>query len=199
MLAYVLLWQMVEEETPADEDDPDKQLHLADWKDASPVEAGRDLVLKCLHHSPLTQLSFHSKGDYVAVLSPTDPTHKRGVVIHIISQRKSVNPFKKMKEPALAVCPHSPLGKDKGWGRTGGGGGMTWPILLRSNTKVWTRPMQNGIMQILSKPLTGSGRLQDLCMQLCGNIRQNPEDKPGPATLVPQTPSKRRAHHRPRP
>eukprot|EP00667_Euglena_gracilis_P002922 EG_transcript_2928 len=95
--------EMENEELPADEDDPEKDIHLCDWKDSSPAEAGRDLILKLLHHAPLTGLSFHTKGDYVAVVAPKDHSRKRGIVIHALSKRQSINPFKKADDPALAV------------------------------------------------------------------------------------------------
>jgi len=92
-----------EEELPPDEDDPEKAIHLCDWKDASPVEAGRDLLLKLPHHALLSSLTFHPKGDYVAVASPKDRNRRRQVVIHCLSKRQSLNPFRKLSDPALVV------------------------------------------------------------------------------------------------
>jgi ribosome biogenesis protein ERB1 len=47
--------------------------------------------------------SFHCKGDYIAVAVPKDSAPRRSVVVHILSKRKSINPFRKCKDAVRAV------------------------------------------------------------------------------------------------
>mmetsp|Transcript_4008 Transcript_4008/g.15106 ORF Transcript_4008/g.15106 Transcript_4008/m.15106 type:complete len:889 (-) Transcript_4008:42-2708(-) len=51
------------------------------------------LVMSLEHLMPVTQISWHSKGDYFSTLSPE--ANNDGIVVHQLSRRHSMKPFKK--------------------------------------------------------------------------------------------------------
>ena len=62
--------------------DPKKK--LVDWVDASESESQTGIVLRIRHGKPLTQISWHYKGDYIVTVAPTANT--KAILIHQFSK-----------------------------------------------------------------------------------------------------------------
>ncbi|XP_064641082.1 ribosome biogenesis protein bop1-like isoform X2 [Lineus longissimus] len=82
-------------------DDVSAKPNLVTWDDECPAaEHDEGLRLRLSHANPVSQVTWHSRGDYFATLMPEGQS--MSVVIHQLSKRKSQSPFKKSK--GLVQC-----------------------------------------------------------------------------------------------
>lgn len=65
---------------------------------------GCRIVLK--HVAAIRQMSWHSKGSYLAVVAPFSSSPNGQCVIHSVTTQKSMQPFKKMAAMLQSVCFH---------------------------------------------------------------------------------------------
>uniref|UniRef100_A0A8C6TZS7 Ribosome biogenesis protein BOP1 n=1 Tax=Neogobius melanostomus TaxID=47308 RepID=A0A8C6TZS7_9GOBI len=75
------------------------------WSNAEGEELHQGIRMKIQHPKPVTQVTWHSKGDYLAAVMPDHSSHLQ-VLIHQVSKRRSQNPFSKNKGLVQSVAFH---------------------------------------------------------------------------------------------
>uniref|UniRef100_A0A8C0DPA6 Ribosome biogenesis protein BOP1 n=1 Tax=Balaenoptera musculus TaxID=9771 RepID=A0A8C0DPA6_BALMU len=76
----------------------------AHWLEASEEERRGGLRLRICHGKPVTQVTWHGRGDYMAVVLAT-PGHTQ-VLIHQLSRRRSQSPFRRGRGQVQCVAFH---------------------------------------------------------------------------------------------
>ncbi|XP_021106031.1 ribosome biogenesis protein BOP1 isoform X2 [Heterocephalus glaber] len=79
-------------------------LQPARWLEASEEERQGGLRLRICHSKPVTQVTWHGRGDYLAVVLAT-PGHTQ-VLIHQLSRRRSQSPFRRSHGQVQCVAFH---------------------------------------------------------------------------------------------
>eukprot|EP01012_Entosiphon_sulcatum_P063409 TRINITY_DN907_c0_g1_i1.p1 TRINITY_DN907_c0_g1~~TRINITY_DN907_c0_g1_i1.p1 ORF type:complete len:719 (+),score=119.40 TRINITY_DN907_c0_g1_i1:267-2159(+) len=74
-----------------------------EWVFGTEKQQARGLVIKCIHRFGITSVSFHPEGDYFATTVPKDLYSDRRVLVHILSKRASLNPFRKFKGAPISA------------------------------------------------------------------------------------------------
>ncbi|EKX42567.1 hypothetical protein GUITHDRAFT_73858, partial [Guillardia theta CCMP2712] len=77
---------------------------LVKFEDVASAEKEQGLLLRVKHAKPVTQVTWHHKGDYFVTLSPQANT--KAVLIHQLSKMQSQNPFTKSKSDTQKVLFH---------------------------------------------------------------------------------------------
>ncbi|KAJ0003775.1 hypothetical protein NQD34_008873 [Periophthalmus magnuspinnatus] len=75
------------------------------WSNAEGEELLHGIRIKIQHPKPVSQVTWHSKGDYVAAVMPDHSSHLQ-VLIHQVSKRRSQSPFSKNKGLVQSVAFH---------------------------------------------------------------------------------------------
>lgn len=75
------------------------------WSNAEGEELLQGIRIKIQHPKAVTQVTWHSKGDYLAAVMPDHSSHLQ-VLIHQVSRRRSQNPFSKNKGLVQSVAFH---------------------------------------------------------------------------------------------
>ncbi|XP_014895051.1 ribosome biogenesis protein bop1 isoform X2 [Poecilia latipinna] len=75
------------------------------WSEMEGEELNQGIRLKIQHPKPVHQVTWHSKGDYLASVMPDHSSHMQ-VFIHQLSRRRSQNPFRRNKGLVQAVSFH---------------------------------------------------------------------------------------------
>nr|AAH12693.1 Block of proliferation 1 [Mus musculus] len=92
--------QLLEAFTPPEE----PALQPARWLEVSEEEHQRGLRLRICHSKPVTQVTWHGRGDYLAVvLSSQEHTQ---VLLHQVSRRRSQSPFRRSHGQVQCVAFH---------------------------------------------------------------------------------------------
>lgn len=81
----------------------------ANWEVASPTSkeySSKGLRLSVVHRHTVSQVTWHAKGDYFAVVLTGGSGGESGVVIHQLSHRRSQAPFSKLKGTVSRVLFH---------------------------------------------------------------------------------------------
>ncbi|XP_021039122.1 ribosome biogenesis protein BOP1 [Mus caroli] len=92
--------QLLEAFTPPEE----PALQPARWLEVSEEERQRGLRLRICHSKPVTQVTWHGRGDYLAiVLSSQEHTQ---VLLHQVSRRRSQSPFRRSHGQVQCVAFH---------------------------------------------------------------------------------------------
>lgn len=81
----------------------------ADWEAVSPTSTeftSQGLRLSVVHRHTVSQVTWHAKGDYFAVVLTGGSGGESGVVIHQLSHRRSQAPFSKLKGTISKVLFH---------------------------------------------------------------------------------------------
>ncbi|KAG3273388.1 block of proliferation 1 [Ictidomys tridecemlineatus] len=92
--------QLLSSFTPPEE----PALQPARWVEALEEEHPRGLRLRICHDKPVTQVTWHGRGDYLAVVLAT-PGHTQ-VLIHQLSRRRSQSPFRRSHGQVQRVAFH---------------------------------------------------------------------------------------------
>ncbi|XP_048215039.1 ribosome biogenesis protein BOP1 [Perognathus longimembris pacificus] len=79
-------------------------LQAACWQEASEEESQWGLRLRICHSKPVTQVTWHGRGDYLAVVLAS-PGHTQ-VLIHQLSRRRSQSPFRRSHGQVQRVAFH---------------------------------------------------------------------------------------------
>ncbi|KAL1767410.1 ribosome biogenesis protein BOP1 [Sigmodon hispidus] len=92
--------QLLDAFTPLEE----QALQAARWLEASEEERQKGLRLRICHSKPVTQVTWHGRGDYLAVVL-SSPGHAQ-VLIHQLSRRRSQSPFRRSHGQVQCVAFH---------------------------------------------------------------------------------------------
>lgn len=92
--------QLLEAFTPPEE----PAIQPARWLEASEEERQAGLRLRICHDKPVTQVTWHGRGDYMAVVLATQG-HSQ-VLIHQLSRRRSQSPFRRSHGQVQCVAFH---------------------------------------------------------------------------------------------
>lgn len=100
-----VLSSLPEESKPSD----GTKFTAADWEAVSPESkefSSQGLRLSVVHRHTVSQVTWHAKGDYFAVVLTGGSGGESGVVIHQLSHRRSQAPFAKLKGTISKVLFH---------------------------------------------------------------------------------------------
>ncbi|XP_036001305.1 ribosome biogenesis protein bop1 [Fundulus heteroclitus] len=88
-----------------EEEGPSEGSQPVVWSETEGEELNQGIRLKIQHPKPVHQVTWHSKGDYLASVMPEHSSHLQ-VFIHQLSRRRSQNPFRRNKGLVQAVAFH---------------------------------------------------------------------------------------------
>lgn len=91
--------------TGSQEEETSQGEGLVSWSDTDGEELNQGIRIKIQHPKPVSQVSWHSRGDYLAAVMPDHSSHLQ-VLIHQVSRRRSQNPFRKNKGLVQSVAFH---------------------------------------------------------------------------------------------
>ncbi|MEQ2158631.1 hypothetical protein GOODEAATRI_014373 [Goodea atripinnis] len=91
--------------TTHQEEGPSEESQTVVWSETDGEELNQGIRLKIQHPKAVHQVTWHSKGDYLASVMPDHSSHLQ-VFIHQLSRRRSQNPFRRNKGLVQAVSFH---------------------------------------------------------------------------------------------
>ncbi|XP_038133061.1 ribosome biogenesis protein bop1 [Cyprinodon tularosa] len=91
--------------TAQTEEGPSEGSQTVVWSETEGEELNQGIRLKIQHPKAVHQVTWHSKGDYLASVMPDHSSHQQ-VFIHQLSRQRSQNPFRRNKGLVQAVSFH---------------------------------------------------------------------------------------------